>query len=234
MRSAVLMLVFAIWGCSGGASNFQCPTGTLPCGNGCRPASTICCEGQNSSATSSYCTNSAGAGCYQNTSARNCQAGFPLNTVAQFCCSSNGSFGSNDCPAGQHHCGAICQSINVPCCPSNASAPDCPSESNAAPTAVDCGCCRATGVCSSCSTGFCCVGGDLCAGTVKCSPGGGVCVGVPPSGGGGGVCAHWSCGSSTQCAQVLGAPSGVQCTFAAGQTCQDWCHTYVPGNCTCQ
>jgi hypothetical protein len=54
------------------------------------------------------------------------------------------------------------------------------------------------------------------------------------SGGTSGPCAHWSCGGSSQCASVLGATSGVQCQFAPGQTCQQWCQQYVPGNCTCQ
>lgn len=52
-------------------------------------------------------------------------------------------------------------------------------------------------------------------------------------GSGGSVCAYWSCGSSSQCAAVMGAPSGTQCTFEPGQTCQQWCQTYIPGNCSC-
>ena len=66
---------------------------------------------------------------------------------------------------------------------------------------------------------------------------GAACIGYLLCGGGGttgsGPCAHWSCGSSSQCVQVMGAQSGVQCQFAAGQTCQQWCQKYIPGNCTC-
>lgn len=65
--------------------------------------------------------------------------------------------------------------------------------------------------------------GPACAGYILCGG----------SSGGSGLCAHWSCGTSSQCAQVMGAQSGVQCQFAPGQTCQQWCQTYVPGNCTC-
>ena len=233
----LLVVLLALWSCSGGGpSTFQCPAGTVPCGNGCKPVDGVCCEDQSSSATSSYCTNGAGGGCYAN-NGRNCQAGFPANTTARFCCAANGTFGSNDCPAGQHHCGLTCKPIDSPCCPSNASTADCPTETAVSPVAVDCGCCRATGLCYHCGAGRCCGAGDLCQSAGGCPAGGGVCVGVASSGGGGGgggVCAYWSCGGSSQCASVMGAPSGVQCTFAAGQTCQGWCHTYVPGNCTCR
>ena len=64
--------------------------------------------------------------------------------------------------------------------------------------------------------------GSACAGYILCG-----------GGGGSGVCAHWSCGGSSQCASVMGAPSGVQCQFAAGQSCAQWCATYVPSNCSC-
>ena len=66
-------------------------------------------------------------------------------------------------------------------------------------------------------------GGSACIGYILCGGGGG----------GSGQCAHWSCGTSSQCAQVMGAPSGVQCQFASGQTCAQWCQQYIPGNCTC-
>lgn len=227
-----LIVCLALIGCSGGSSTTKCPTGTLPCGNGCRPSGTICCEDTFASSGSSYCTNSAGGGCFANT--RSCQAGFPANTAAKFCCATSGTIGSNDCPAGQHHCGLLCSPIGTPCCPANASAQDCPTETNAAPAAVDCGCCSATGACYHCLSGQCCAGGDLCTNSGTCIPNQAVCVGVSAGGGGGGVCAYWSCGSSSQCASVMGAPSGVQCTFAAGQTCQQWCTTYVPGNCSCR
>lgn len=66
--------------------------------------------------------------------------------------------------------------------------------------------------------------GPACAGYILCGG----------SSGGNGPCAHWSCGGSSQCAQVLGAPSGVQCQFAPGQSCAQWCQKYIPGNCVCQ
>jgi hypothetical protein len=43
-----------------------------------------------------------------------CSAAFG-GSPAVACCSANGSFGSNDCPAGQHHCGLLCSA--APCCP---------------------------------------------------------------------------------------------------------------------
>lgn len=59
------------------------------------------------------------------------------------------------------------------------------------------------------------------------------------TGGGGGsssgLCAHWTCGSSSQCAAVNGGANGVQCLFEPGQTCQQWCALYFSAsNCTCQ
>lgn len=59
-------------------------------------------------------------------------------------------------------------------------------------------------------------------------------VGATPATPAGDGCAHWSCGASSQCQTVMGGASGVQCTFDPGQTCQDWCKKYIPGNCTCQ
>lgn len=102
---------------------------------------------------------------------------------------------------------------------------------------------------SSCSANFpldcgttCCPSGFayLCVNPGKCyptqPPATAACGSVTTCAGTGsstGLCAHWSCGTSSQCATVMGAPSGVQCTFAAGQSCQQWCQIYIPGNCTC-
>ena len=103
---------------------------------------------------------------------------------------------------------------------------DCPSS---AP--LDCG----NGHCCPTSTPYYCSNGV----TPACYPygpsDGTACIGYILCGGSGGsgTCAHWSCGSSSQCASVMGASSGVQCQFAPGQTCQQWCATYIPGNCTC-
>ena len=95
-----------------------------------------------------------------------------------------------------------------------------------------------------CGNGRCCPTSNAyyCSNGVKpaCYPygpsDGPACAGYILCGGGSsnsGTCAHWSCGTSSQCAQVMGAPSGVQCQFAPGQTCQQWCQKYIPGNCTC-
>lgn len=46
-------------------------------------------------------------------------------------------------------------------------------------------------------------------------------------------CANWSCGTSTQCAAVMGASSGSQCGFSGLSACQDWCNQYIPGSCSC-
>src|SRR4051812_44519519 len=78
---------------------FACPKGTSPCGDGCIPGDTSVCCDNGSRTTSSYCTNSAGGACVANT--MHCAAAFPLGANAQFCCSQNGTVGSNDCPSGQ-------------------------------------------------------------------------------------------------------------------------------------
>lgn len=96
------------------------------------------------------------------------------------------------------------------------------------PSNCDPGCTGSDGNCLTCAAPSTCNSGGTCSAVVngvQCCNGGG--------GGSGGVCAHWSCGGSSQCTQVMGMPSGVQCQFAANQTCQQWCQTYVPGNCSC-
>ena len=97
-----------------------------------------------------------------------------------------------------------------------------------------------------CGNSFCCPTATpyYCPnnGSPKCFPygpaDGPACEGYILCGGGSagttGPCAHWSCGGSSQCAQVMGAASGVQCQFAPGQSCQQWCQEYIPGNCSCQ
>jgi hypothetical protein len=97
-----------------------CPTGQRRCGNGCIPVAngdTVCCDlGDNR--TSAYCDNAAGG-------ARE-GACFPLaGCGSEFCCASNGSFSSNDCPTGQHHCGLLCYSLDHPCCPTGSTDPQC-------------------------------------------------------------------------------------------------------------
>lgn len=115
---ALLTLSFAACGGgAGGAAGALCPTNTKECGTGCIPSQGVCCD-DGMPPTSSYCTNAAGGGCSANT--RECQAGFSSGTTAAFCCADQGTIGSNDCPAGQHHCGLLCQS--TPCCPG----PGCP------------------------------------------------------------------------------------------------------------
>ena len=240
-HSALALVVLALAGCPSNANVVACPTGTSPCGNGCIPsANSVCCD-DGTQHTSSYCTNAAGGGCFENTAQR-CAAAFPAGAQASFCCSANGSFGSNDCPAGQHHCGLQCFPAGHSCCPAGASSADCPETSwdpticpSPAPGTYGCAYCANSGMCIPCYTGTSCAG-DPCIPNAVCALDGT----SPPTGGssggsgGGGQCAHWSCGGSSQCAQVLGAPSGVQCQFAAGESCQQWCQMYVPGNCVCQ
>ena len=57
---------------------------------------------------------------------------------------------------------------------------------------------------------------------------------TPTDPGTGSLCAYWSCGGSPQCATVMGAATGKQCTFAPGQTCEQWCAATIPGNCSCR
>jgi hypothetical protein len=105
---------------SGGAGAPACAAGTDACGDGCIPLNAVCCD-DGSRTTSSYCTNAAGGGCSDNAAGR-CSAAFPLNTAADFCCAPNGTFGSNDCPAGQHHCGLLCWPLNHDCAAGGADA----------------------------------------------------------------------------------------------------------------
>jgi hypothetical protein len=93
----------------------SCPSGTVACGNGCIPGSAVCCVA-GSATSSSYCTNAAGV-CGDN-DAGACPGAF-TSGPAQFCCSSNGSFGSNDCPSGQHHCGLLCWPASHACGPAD-------------------------------------------------------------------------------------------------------------------
>ncbi|HEY1690521.1 MAG TPA: hypothetical protein VGG39_00080 [Polyangiaceae bacterium] len=98
-------------GASGG-----CPDGTETCGNGCIPAAAMCCD-EGSATGSSYCTNAA-AICSSNDGGA-CDGAF-TGGPADYCCSTNGSFGSNDCPAGQHHCGLLCWPTSHACSPGDA------------------------------------------------------------------------------------------------------------------
>jgi hypothetical protein len=93
----------------------SCPEDTTGCGNGCIPSGGVCCA-PGSPTSSSYCTNAAGA-CSGN-EAGTCPGAF-TSGAAQFCCSTNGSFGSNDCPAGEHHCGLLCWPTSHSCGPAD-------------------------------------------------------------------------------------------------------------------
>jgi hypothetical protein len=172
----------------------SCPKGTSPCGDGCIPGATSVCCDNGTGKTSSYCANSAGGGCFANT--MQCAAALPAGASAQFCCSQNGSAGSNDCPSGQHHCGLSCYPVDHPCCPAGTSSADCPEASwdpsiCSLPNPNDVGCayCVSTNLCKSCPSGECC-GGDPCgSGTCTAGP---VCVGPGSTTGGDG-------GGSTTC-----------------------------------
>ncbi|MBX9782622.1 MAG: hypothetical protein K2X48_04925 [Chitinophagaceae bacterium] len=45
--------------------------------------------------------------------------------------------------------------------------------------------------------------------------------------------ANWSCGTSTQCASVMGASKGTNGPFCSYNDCNEWKKKYIPGNCTC-
>lgn len=119
MRCAPLWLVLTLvlTGCSGDEEGPNGPTGCpdplVQCGNGCVPANAICCD-DGSKTTSSFCTNAAVGPCTANT--RDCQAAFPSGQRAAFCCGDSGTTGTNDCPAGQRHCGLLCRPVDTPCC----------------------------------------------------------------------------------------------------------------------
>ena len=198
-----------------------CPEGTTPCGNGCRPAKdTVCCD-DGTRHTSSYCTNAAGGGCYAND--RSCAAGFPLGATAQFCCAANGSFGSNDCPADQHHCGLSCQPLDEPCCEGD----DCTSFGSitgCAMSANPCAYCPDLGTCHSCPANFCCAD-DICAEEGTCVPST-VCTGV--GGGGSGDCTNSSdcagdaiCVSTRNCIKSIFDES-CDCAGSTDGTCADF------------
>ncbi|MBY0476631.1 MAG: hypothetical protein K2Q24_03230 [Chitinophagaceae bacterium] len=46
--------------------------------------------------------------------------------------------------------------------------------------------------------------------------------------------ANWSCGSSTQCASVMGASRGTNGPFCSISDCNAWKQKYIPGNCNCE
>lgn len=202
--AAMWALSFGGLGCSGngGGGVAGCPDDLVPCGNGCRPPDAVCCENQNA-ASSSYCTNAAGGGCYPND--RDCQAGFPLGAVAKFCCAETGTIGSNDCPAGQHHCGLLCQPVDEPCCEGGdcryaSSGPTCPEGR------VVCAYDAPADICWTCSSGFCCGGPAITGG---CFAGGGVCQGGTGGSDGGGSCPGGWLGSTQTCTPLgtAGEPS---------------------------
>jgi hypothetical protein len=81
--------------------------------------------------------------------------------------------------------------------------------------------------------GSCGAAGHYCASGEVCLSGS--CAAVSGGGGGGGACcANWSCGTSTQCASVMGGKSGSQCQGLPDiNSCKAWCNQYIPGNCNC-
>jgi hypothetical protein len=99
-------------GCGGTGSG--CPEGQKVCGNGCIPATGVCCEQPGASA-SSYCNNAAGGVTEGNClPASTCPAGIGPDTP-RFCCSQDGTFESNDCASGEHHCGLLCYPLSHAC-----------------------------------------------------------------------------------------------------------------------
>jgi len=53
------------------------------------------------------------------------------------------------------------------------------------------------------------------------------------SGGGTNYYANWSCGSSSQCASVMGGAAGSSGPFCSLSSCQAWGNYYIPGGYTC-
>lgn len=232
MRTAWLLgLLPLLLGCGlFGTPPFKCRAGTHPCGNGCIPTMAVCCD-DGSGTTSSYCTNGS-AGCEPNDASRGCQAVFPSGTTAKFCCGTAGSFGSNDCPEGQRHCGTLCQPTNVPCCEPGSSSADCPESSwnssicTAEPGRVGCGICVEKDVCVSCSPGWCCQGGLVCGGAGARCVAGASCTGesggTGGSSGGGttGDCSAWKnrCGPASGGIQLAAQYFPRRCGCPPGMT----------------
>jgi|APLak6261675434_1056106.scaffolds.fasta_scaffold01529_3 hypothetical protein len=227
MRWLILTLAPWVVGCGlfGGAS-FTCRAGTHPCGDGCIPTMAVCCD-DGSGKTSSYCTNGA-TGCFPNSEARACDAVFPSGVRGQFCCGESGTIGSNDCPAGQRHCGTLCLPTSEPCCPAGASASDCPERSwdpvgcQTESGRVGCGVCLDTKSCVSCPAGSCCQGGLVCGGAGARCITGASCTGESggaggTGGGSGSLCSQYknTCGTSGGI-QTVGSYFPKSCACAAG------------------
>jgi hypothetical protein len=217
---AAALLAVACGSTSGHASGaFACPTGTSPCGDGCIPSDGgVCCD-NGAGTTSSYCTNAAGGGCFAN-AAGACAAAFPSGTTAQFCCSQNATAGSNDCPAGQHHCGLECMPADHACCPPGSSGSECPELrwdpsvcTLEHPNDVGCAVCLTTSVCSSCPAGACCKGDPCAGGGCAVSPVCGTASAV--SGTGGGTCPGGLLVSTLECDPLGSSGANDQCVSAA-------------------
>lgn len=229
----------------------RCPKSTYPCGSGCMPISAACCD-DGTRRTSSYCTNSAGGGCRPNPS-NDCTAPAPSGDLSPrppsaFCCGSSASArpeGSFDCPEGQHHCtGPSCVPNAQPCCPAGSSAAECPSSADTTASGSSCLdspgvlCGVTAGICSSCPLGSCCASDPQSANRIKCLAPTGVCTGTSGSGSSssGSPQANtcklvWDCKTSTQCAEVYGAPTG-SAAEPDQATCDAVCK--AQGACTCQ
>ena len=74
------------------------------------------------------------------------------------------------------------------------------------------------------------LGTDVAPGSCPAQSSGGESEPYGPADGHSEPCAHLSCGGPAQCAQAMGAPSGVQCDFAPGQNGQQRCQEYIPGH----
>jgi hypothetical protein len=91
----------------------QCPPTQGVCGTGCIPKDAVCCN--DGAGTSSYCANHAAGACSPNP-AGTCAAATVGQGQAAFCCDASTNTGSNDCAAGQHHCGLTCRAESESCC----------------------------------------------------------------------------------------------------------------------
>jgi hypothetical protein len=215
-----LAVVLVIAGCPtledpsfGGQPNgFKCAQGSVPCGNGCMPAANnnVCCAFEGST-TSSYCTSGS---CFDNPNKR-CGD-------SQFCCSPSGTIGSDDCPAGQKHCGLGCVPSDQTCCRDGQTcasmvAFDSIGCTSVPSTATGCAVCLPAKQCMSCPEGSCCKGdpcnGGGCATCPAHGPTGSSSSGGSSSGGAAtkGLCA-------TSCTTCSG-PNDPKCDSLGGTCC---------------
>jgi hypothetical protein len=108
MRLLTMAVLLSLVGCGGGKTGTAatCPSSMIPCGPGCMPKDAVCCDPVNGN---SYCASAAGGGCIAQTGCSD------TSEPSRFCCSTNSSIGSYDCPTGLA-CGIACEAAGSSCC----------------------------------------------------------------------------------------------------------------------